>query len=112
MFGLEVAGRLRSAGHDVVRAEQRGQARADDRQILDQASLEGRILVTLDDHFGDWAILPLGKHKGVIRLKIHPATTEGVLGLLLPLLEDHREEDFKNSLVIAAAGRIKWRKTG
>jgi hypothetical protein len=40
MFHADVAQALRSAGHDVVRAAEVGQARADDEQILARAGLE------------------------------------------------------------------------
>ena len=59
MFRVDVAEALRGEGHDVMRASEVGQARADDEQILQQAISENRILITLDEHFGDWVILPL-----------------------------------------------------
>ena len=59
MLGLDVAQALRGEGHDVIRASEVGQARADDNEILQKAITENRILVTLDEHFGDWVILPL-----------------------------------------------------
>ena len=49
----EVAQALRDEGHDVLRASEVGQARADDHQILQKAIYENRVLVTLDEHFGD-----------------------------------------------------------
>ena len=52
MLRAELAERLRSAGHDVVRASEIGQARADDALILERAVREERILITLDEHFG------------------------------------------------------------
>ena len=55
----EVAQALRDEGHDVLRATEVGQARADDNQILQKAISENRVLITLDEHFGDWVILPL-----------------------------------------------------
>ena len=55
MFALDVAQALRHEGHDIIRASEVGQARADDQLILDKAIAEKRILVTLDEHFGDWA---------------------------------------------------------
>jgi len=64
MLPLDVAQALRNEGHDVMRASEVGQARADDYEILQKAIAENRILVTLDEHFGDWAILPLSKHPG------------------------------------------------
>ena len=53
MFHLDVAKALLRAGYDVLRAAETGHARADDQQILDKAIAENRILVTLDEHFGD-----------------------------------------------------------
>jgi len=87
MLPLDVADELRTQGHNVMRASEVGQARADDYKILQRAITENRILVTLDEHFGDWVILPLKKHPGVIRLKVHPTTANNVIKLLLPFLE-------------------------
>ena len=69
------------------------------------------MLVTLDGHFGDWAVLPLKEHTGVIRLRVHPATSENALRLLTTLLSGRTENDFANHLVIAAANRVRWRRT-
>jgi len=76
MLRLDVAQALRNEGHDVMRASEVGQAQADDYEILKKGIAEDRILVTLDEHFGDWVILPLSKHPGVIRLKINPTTSK------------------------------------
>jgi predicted nuclease of predicted toxin-antitoxin system len=111
MLRSELAEVLRLQGHDVLRAAEAGQTRADDEEILNRVCREGRILVTLDEHFGDWAILPLAAHPGVIRLKIHPPTVENLQGALLPLLEARTEEDFRNHLVIATTRRQRWIKT-
>jgi predicted nuclease of predicted toxin-antitoxin system len=61
---LEVAWALRHEGYDVMRASEVGQARADDSEILLRIQSERRVLITLDDHFGNWAVLPLRKHPG------------------------------------------------
>lgn len=108
MFRIEVAQALREQGHDVLRASEIGQARADDYQILQKAIIENRILITLDEHFGDWVILPLSRHSGVIRIKVHPTTSEKVLKLLLPFLQAHSQEQFKNYLVMLSERRAKW----
>jgi len=76
MFGLNVADALRRQSYDVLRASETGSARANDHQILQKAISENRPLVTLDEHFGDWVILPLKQHPGVIRLKVDPTTSE------------------------------------
>ena len=72
MFRVDVAEALRREGYNVVRTAEVGQARADDEQILQRAISESRTLVTLDEHFGDWVILPLSQHPGVIGLKVSP----------------------------------------
>ena len=108
MLRLDVGQALRGEGHDVIRTSEVGQARADDYEILQKAIAENRILVTLDEHFGDWVILPLSKHPGVIRLKVHPATSKNTIKLLLPFLRLHSSEQFKNHLVMLSPKRAKW----
>ena len=108
MFRVEVAQALRKEGYDVIRASERGQARADDQQVLQRAISENRILITLDEHFGDWVVLPLSRHQGVIRLKVHPTTSKNVLRILNPFLKLHAQEQFKNHLVILSEKRAKW----
>ena len=111
MFGIDVAEVLRGEGHDIVRASEIGQSRADDEQILQKAISENRILVTLDEHFGDWVILPLKRHPGVIRIKASPTTSKNVLDILLPFLRIHSSEQFKDRLVILSQKRVKWVST-
>ena len=94
--------------HDVVRASEVGQDRADDQQILQKSIDENRVLVTLDEHFGDWVILPLSKHPGVIRLKVNPTTSSNIIKLLIPFLRIHSSGQFKNHLVILSQKRAKW----
>ena len=108
MFRLDVAEALRAEGHDVLRASETGQARSDDAHILQKALTDKRILVTLDEHFGDWAVLPLKVHPGVIRIKVHPTTSGNITSLLVPFLKMHSSSQFENHLVILSAKRAKW----
>ena len=109
---LEVAEALRHEGHNVVRASDVGQARADDSEILQRAISDKRILVTLDDHFGNWVVLPLKEHFGVIRLKISPTTIANAINLIVPFLKDYTQEQFNNNLVILSSKRARWIYTG
>lgn len=111
MFQTEVAARLRAQGHDVIRAKEVGQDRADDREILSQAIAQSRILITLDEHFGDWVVLPLSRHPGVIRVKVHPPTPSAVADLLAHFLAQHSAAEFRNRLVIISANRVRWIET-
>ena len=109
---LEVALALVEAGYDVVRASEVGQARADDSEILLRIQSEERVLITLDDHFGNWAVLPLRKHPGVIRLKINPATAKNAINLLLPFLKARTQTELRDNLVILSPKRARWIRTG
>jgi len=111
MLRVEVADALSDEGHDVLRASEVGQERADDSQILQTAIDENRVLITLDEHFGDWVILPLCEHHGVIRLKINPTTSQNAINLILPFLRLHSPIQFKNNLVILSPRRSKWINT-
>jgi predicted nuclease of predicted toxin-antitoxin system len=108
MFKVDVAQELREEGYDVLRTAEILQSRHDDQQILQKAITENRLLITLDEHFGDWVILPLSRHPGVIRIKVHPTTSERALSLLLPFLRMHTQEQFKDHLVILSEKRAKW----
>jgi predicted nuclease of predicted toxin-antitoxin system len=112
MFRVALADRLRAEGHDVVRAAEVGQAVADDAEILQKAIDQDRTLVTLDEHFGEWAVLPLDEHAGVIRLKIHPTTTENAEKLLFPFLAAHTQEEFRNRLIVLSRSGQRWIQTG
>ncbi len=111
MLPLVVADELRRKGHNVMRASEVGQARADDDKILQKAITENRVLVTLDGHFGDWVILPLKKHPGVIRLKVNPTTGNNIIKLLIPFLNTYSSEQLKDNLVILSPNREKWVRT-
>lgn len=59
MIDVTVAEILRDLGHDVLRTADAGMAREDDTGVLQKAIEEERVLITLDEHFGDWVVLPL-----------------------------------------------------
>ncbi|MGR3177003.1 MAG: DUF5615 family PIN-like protein [Candidatus Anammoxibacter sp.] len=112
MLKVDVARALRNADFDVLRASEIGQDRADDQAILQKAISEDRILITLDEHFGNWVVLPISKHPGVIRLKVNPTSSENAIDLLLPFLRHHSPDQLKDHLVILSPRREKWIYTG
>jgi predicted nuclease of predicted toxin-antitoxin system len=108
MFKSEFAHILQSKGHDVLRACEAGKARADDAEILSNCISEKRILITLDEHFGDWAILPLNLHYGVIRIKMHPPVTHKLSNRLIEFLINRKQNEFENKLIILYEKRERW----
>jgi len=111
MFDRQVLAALRQEGHDVVSVAELGLSTADDAEIMQWAIAKGRVVITLDDHFGDWSVLPLSHHPGVIRLKVNPTTTATTLILLLPFLARHAQSEFADRLVIVRERRNRWIKT-
>ena len=108
MFDRLLREKLRELGYEVLAVSEIGMATADDAEIMEWATTNNRTVITLNDHFGDWAVLPLSRHPGVIRLKVNPTTTENTLNLLLPFLKNHQDKDFTNSLVIVRSSGIRW----
>lgn len=111
MLDEEVAGALRESGHDVVRVSEVGLACASDAEILQRAVGDGRMLITFDEHFGDWTVLPLSTHPGVIRIKSDPTTTHCVLTMLIPFLLKSADKDFRDQLVIVRLAGARWVRT-
>ena len=87
-------------------------ARANDGEILAFAIEKKMIVITLDGHFGDWAVLPLRHHAGVVRVKANPTTTLNILVTLLPFLRKNVDASFEDSLVIVSERGIRWIHTG
>ena len=77
MIDADAAGEVRLVGFDVARVADFGMSTANDDEVLGLAIHENRILVTLDEHFGDWTFLKLESHPGVIRVKAHPTSARG-----------------------------------
>jgi len=97
---------LRRAGHDVAWV---GEWLKDpgDEEILETASLEGRLLVTLDKDFGELAIVYNKPHSGIVRLVNLGARTHATV--CLRVLELYGDELLKGAIVTAEAGRIRIR---
>ncbi len=112
MLDADVRRSLLDAGFDAEGVALLGLARATDDEILSVAIERGDVLVTLDEHFGDWAVLPLERHPGVIRVKANPATTDNILDVLLPFLRISTNDALENTLVIASRRGVRRIKTG
>ncbi len=108
MIDSSVAGILQQKGYDVACTAQLEMARADDLEILAYCIEHDRILVTLDEHFGDWTVVKLAEHPGVIRLKVSPTSTRSIKETLIPFLARHAKRDFRNVLVIVRPTAIRW----
>lgn len=111
MLDEDVATALQAEGHNVLRVSAFDMKEAEDDEILNKAIETSRILVTLDEHFGDWAILPISHHPGVIRVKADPTSTNVVLAIVLPFLKQHATASLVDHLVIVKPRHVRWIKT-
>lgn len=97
---------LEDSGHDV---EWAGNWPEDpgDKEILQRAQGEGRILVTLDKDFGEMAIVEGMRHSGILRLVDVPARQQG--SVCTQIVERYGEELQSGAIVTVEPGRIRIR---
>jgi predicted nuclease of predicted toxin-antitoxin system len=74
------------------------------------AQRESSVFVTYDEDFADARCYPLGKHRGIIRLRVWPTTTEATISALSRLLNQLPDADWPNSLIIVDNRKIRVRR--
>lgn len=99
--------RLREAGYDV---EWTGDWDVDpgDRKILRFAHDQGRILITLDKDFGEWAIVFGEPHSGIVRLVGLAAREQAEY--CLAALDKYGEELSRGAIVTVDSRRTRIRE--
>jgi predicted nuclease of predicted toxin-antitoxin system len=102
--GTQIAEWLRSQGHDVVEARERGDDPGD-LILLEWAAEESRILITIDTDFGQLIFMRGRKHSGLIRLPDVPSTRR--LQILAELVERFQQELEAGAIVTVRGGRIR-----
>jgi predicted nuclease of predicted toxin-antitoxin system len=97
-----VVSRLRSAGHDVVYMAEL-EAGTADREVLRQASEEGRLLLTEDKDFGELVFRSRQPASGVVLIRIAPEQRLLKWPRLQAAIEKFGAKLFGRYLVIEAA---------
>jgi predicted nuclease of predicted toxin-antitoxin system len=97
---------LRAAGHDVAWV---GDWPSDpgDRAILEHAHAERRVLVTLDNDFGELAVRQGVAHSGIIRIALTPVRLEA--DVCLSAITAYGDELIGGAIVTATPRRIRVR---
>ncbi len=90
--GPAVAQWLRLQNHDVISVydEIRG---ADDKEVIQKASEQNRILITNDKDFGELVFREKKQHKGVVLLRLEDERPANKIAVL-----EHLLEKYENSL--------------
>lgn len=81
-----------------------------DEFLYQWAQQEKAIVVTFDEDFSDSRFYPLGKHCGIIRLRVWPTTIEKTIEALDSLLRQLPEEEWIGSLIIIDNQKTRVRK--
>ena len=95
---------LRAHGHEVLKSRQLGPDPGD-QTLLERATSETRILVTLDTDFGELVYLRRFQHAGMVRLPDVPPQQR--IALMAEVLDRHRRALEARAVITIRGGRIR-----
>jgi predicted nuclease of predicted toxin-antitoxin system len=104
------ASELRSSGYDAWAVVEVGLSGAPDEHIRRFAVENGRVLVTLDADFANVIRFPPEDTPGVVRLKIHPPTEEGIRQAIQRALLLLQNIDLAGRLAVVDENKIRVRR--
>src|SRR5262245_59692380 len=107
---FRIAGYLASEGHDVTAVAHDYPAGLADRQVLEIAQAEQRILITNDRDFGALVFQEGLAHSGVVHFRLGDQEVEMKLAWLARLLADY-STDLMHYVVVTERG-VRVRRTG
>ena len=100
---------LREQGHDAVAVLEVGLSGAPDDDVLRFAVDNGRALMTLDADFANVIRFPPEQTRGVVRLKVHPATEDQIRAAISRALLFIHNIDISARLVVVDGEKIRIR---
>jgi len=103
--GRRLAEWLRRQGHDVSEARTMPEDPGD-AALLEMATEQTRVLVTIDTDFGALIYLGGAVHSGIIRLPDVPANDR--IALMAQILLRHSETELAGAIVTASRTRIRF----
>lgn len=81
----------------------------EDEFLFRWAQQQKAIVITYDEDFADARFYPLGRHCGVIRLRVWPTTVEATIAAMDQLLEQLPSSEWPDSLIIIDDQKIRIR---
>jgi len=100
---------LRNQGHDAVHLRDQGLQRLDDRDIIDKARTEGRVILTHDLDFGRLIALSRGRFPSVITFRLSNMQPAQVNHYLAQVLNRFAEQLESGALVSVNEQAIRVR---
>jgi len=106
----DLAGMLRTEGHDVHDVVAEGLKGEDDPPVLRAATREDRILVTFDLDFVDIRQYPPGTHAGIVIFRLQDQRWKTLEGPARRSLTDSNLVKLERGLAIVDEMRIRFRR--
>ncbi len=103
----EVVHALAEAGHDVLRVFD-VMPGASDKDVLQRAYQEARIILTHDQDFGNVLRYPLHAHRGILLMRFKDQSPANVIRHLNALIDETFEQKIQNRLVIVREDHVRF----
>jgi predicted nuclease of predicted toxin-antitoxin system len=100
---------LKQIGHEAVHVRDLGMQRATDREIIDRARLENRVVVTFDLDFGEIVALGVLDRPSVILFRLEDETADAVNRRLELVLAEQSEVLASGALILVESTRYRVR---
>lgn len=101
--------RLRDCGHDVSDVRDISKTALKDAEIFAIAQKEGRTLITRDLDFSNILMYPPAKSCGIIVLRTHRLSQEGIFRILLKAIQSPQKQ-LQGTLIIAQKDRLRFHR--
>jgi predicted nuclease of predicted toxin-antitoxin system len=102
---------LRAEGFDAQDVRDIGLRGKTDREVLQHAVAENRILVTADLGFANLLAVPLGTHSGILVVRLPNELAVGTVNtVVLNAVRTLADEELRGSLMIVEPTRIRLRR--
>ena len=106
--GKRLADWLRGQGHDVLEARTLGPDPGD-RELLEMAAKQGRVLVTIDTDFGELIYVDRIVHTGLVRLPDVLAATR--LKIMERILNQYESQLKSHAIITVRGDRVRISKS-
>ncbi len=107
---LSAAALLRDAGVNTTHVGEIGMSEAEDKEIIQRARDEERVVATLDADFHTLLALDEATSPSVIRIRIERLRAQALRDLLLMVIDECEEELEQGSAITVEPSRIRIRR--
>lgn len=101
---------LRRSGHDVAHVRDYGMQRSPDREVIDRAQSEDRVVLTFDLDFGELLALGVRERPSAVILRLMDETPGAVNPRLAAVLAEQSAALDRGALVLVEDSRYRVRK--